>query len=97
MPGLNRVCKKLNVDCAPAVVGFDFSGGGSYPVYDGFVVCEEFGELVTDAWFKDQEEAERKAEEKRLTRIHGNWKKLVKGLIIRERLEAKYNFKGRPE
>lgn len=48
--GLNKVCKKLNVDCASAIVGFDFHGGWSHPVYDGFVVCEEFGDTVIAAW-----------------------------------------------
>lgn len=91
-PGLNRVCKKLNIDCANAVVGFDFHGGYSHPVYEGFVVCKEFAELVTDAWIKDTEEAERKREEKHLDRVYGNWKRLIKGLLIRKRLQLKYNF-----
>lgn len=33
LPGLNRVCKKLGIDCAQAVTGFDSSGGWPYPVY----------------------------------------------------------------
>jgi hypothetical protein len=40
LSGLNRVAKKLNVDCAPAMIGWEFSGGGCHPVFDGFVVCE---------------------------------------------------------
>ncbi|KAI5636690.1 rad4 beta-hairpin domain 3 domain-containing protein [Phthorimaea operculella] len=56
LPGLNRVAKKLNIDCAPAMTGFDFNGGWSHPVYDGFVVCKEFEEIVTDAWVKEFEE-----------------------------------------
>lgn len=50
MPGLNKVAKKLNIDCASAVVGFDFHGGWNHPTYDGFVVCEEFAEVLTAAW-----------------------------------------------
>lgn len=92
LPGLNKVCKKLGVDCAQAVVGFDFNGGFSHPVFDGFVVCEEFLEQVQDAWCREQEEVERKAEEKFEARVYGNWKKLIKGLFIRERLKRKYNF-----
>lgn len=52
MPGLNRVAKKLDIDCAPAVVGWDFHGGGSHPVLDGFIVCEEFKDVLLDAWNK---------------------------------------------
>lgn len=50
MPGLNKVAKKLNVDCAPALVGFDFHSGWSHPTYDGYVVCKEFEEALVAAW-----------------------------------------------
>lgn len=50
MAGLNKVCRRLNVDCASAIVGFDFHGGWSHPVYDGFVICEEFADKVIAAW-----------------------------------------------
>lgn len=53
VPNLMRVAKKLNIDCAPAMTGFEYSGGGySHPVYDGFVVCKEFEEIITEAWLK---------------------------------------------
>ncbi|GBO98853.1 DNA repair protein complementing XP-C cells homolog [Eumeta japonica] len=92
LPGLNKVARKLNIDCAPAMIGFDFNGGWTHPVYDGFVVCKEFEEILTDAWFKDQEEQERREQEKLDARVYGNWKRLIKGLLIRERLKEKYGF-----
>lgn len=49
VPGLDKVAKKLDIDCAPALTGFEFSGI-SRPVFDGFVVCEEFKEILLDAW-----------------------------------------------
>lgn len=90
--GLNRICKKLGIDCAHAVIGFDFHQGACHPLYDGFVVCEEFADQVTAAWYQDQEEQEKKEQDKYEARVYGNWKKLIKGLIIRERLKRKYNF-----
>ncbi|XP_063379711.1 DNA repair protein complementing XP-C cells homolog isoform X1 [Cydia fagiglandana] len=92
LPGLNKVAKKLNIDCAPAMTGFDFNGGWSHPVYDGFVVCQEFEEVVTQAWLEDQEEMERREREKTEARVYGNWKRLIKGLMIKERLKLKYGF-----
>ncbi|XP_055918743.1 DNA repair protein complementing XP-C cells homolog [Eupeodes corollae] len=92
LPGLNRVCKKLGIDCASAVIGFDFHQGSCHPLYDGFVVCEEFADTVVDAWNKEQEEIERKEQDKYEARVYGNWKKLIKGLLIRERLKLKYNL-----
>ncbi|XP_072941548.1 DNA repair protein complementing XP-C cells homolog [Epargyreus clarus] len=92
LPGLNRVAKKLNIDCAPAMTGFDFNGGWSHPVYDGFVVCKEFEDIIINAWQEDQEEQERKEMEKLEARVYGNWRRLIKGLLIRERLKLKYGF-----
>lgn len=92
MPGLNRICKKLGIDCVNAVVGFDFHQGACHPTYDGFVVCEEFEDQVVAAWHQDQEEQELKEQEKYEARVYGNWKKLIRGLLIRERLKIKYNF-----
>ncbi|EDV55925.2 DNA repair protein complementing XP-C cells homolog isoform X2 [Drosophila erecta] len=92
LPGLLRICKKLNIDCANAVIGFDFHQGACHPMYDGFIVCEEFREVVTAAWEEDQQEQARKEQEKYETRVYGNWKKLIKGVLIRERLKKKYNF-----
>lgn len=91
-PGVNKVCKRLKVDYAPAVVGFDFHSGYSHPVYEGYVVCQEFAELVTDEWVKDTEEAAKRDAEKYQERVLGNWKRLIKGLLIRRRLQSKYNF-----
>jgi xeroderma pigmentosum group C-complementing protein len=54
--GLQRTLRKLNIDAAPAMMGWDFSGRGCHPVFDGYVVCQEFEDLVLDAWNKDQQE-----------------------------------------
>ncbi|GAB0097557.1 hypothetical protein DMENIID0001_132070 [Sergentomyia squamirostris] len=97
LPGINKICKKLNIDCAPAITGFDFHNGWCHPTLDGFVICKEFEDTVLDAWNVEQDEAERKEEEKRNKRVYGNWRKLIKGLFIRARLQAKYNFKGEEE
>lgn len=94
LPGLNKICRKLNIDCASAITGFDFHGGWSHPVYDGFVVCSEFEDTCIAAWHLEQEEIEKKENEKIEKRVYTNWKKLIKGLLIRERLKARYDFGG---
>ncbi|KAF2894976.1 hypothetical protein ILUMI_11209 [Ignelater luminosus] len=97
LPGLNKIAKKMDIDCAPAVVGFDFHTGGSHPTFDGFVVCEEHSESLIAAWYMEQEEQEKREQEKLEKRVYGNWRKLIKGLLIRERLKARYNFGGPSE
>nr|CAH7736099.1 unnamed protein product [Callosobruchus chinensis] len=97
LPGLNRICKRMNIDCASAIVGFDFHCGGSVPSYDGFVVCEEYADQLIAAWELEQEDREQREKEKVEKRVYGNWKRLIKGLLIRERLNRKYNFDiGKP-
>ena len=66
------------------MIGWDFSGGGCHPVFDGLVVCKvsqssihlwtrnSFQEneiLLRDAWAKEQEVQERREEEKREKRV----------------------------
>ncbi|XP_014472130.1 PREDICTED: DNA repair protein complementing XP-C cells homolog [Dinoponera quadriceps] len=92
LPGLNRIARKLNIDCASAVVGFNFGCMGAVPAIEGFVVCAEYEDTLRDAWETEQVEAAKRATEKREKRVYGNWRKLIKGLLIREKLSQKYEF-----
>ncbi|XP_038265806.1 DNA repair protein complementing XP-C cells [Dermochelys coriacea] len=90
LPNLHRVARKLDIDCVQAITGFDFHGGYSHPVTDGYIVCEEYKEVLIAAWENEQAEIEKKEKEKREKRALGNWKLLAKGLLIRERLKQRY-------
>ncbi|XP_014001789.2 DNA repair protein complementing XP-C cells [Salmo salar] len=94
LPNLQRVAKKLDMDCAAAVTGFDFHGGYSHAVTDGYIVCEEHEEILRAAWVEDQEIQRQKEKEKREKRAVANWTLLVKSLLIRERLQRRYGKKG---
>ncbi|KAK2529462.1 Xpc [Columba guinea] len=96
LPNLNRLARKLDIDCAQAITGFDFHGGYSHPVTDGYVVCEEYKDILLAAWENEQAEMEKKEKEKREKRALGNWKLLTKGLLIRERLKQRYSLKTEP-
>uniref|UniRef100_H3APK5 XPC complex subunit, DNA damage recognition and repair factor n=1 Tax=Latimeria chalumnae TaxID=7897 RepID=H3APK5_LATCH len=65
VPSLHKVARKLDIDCVPAVTGFDFHSGYSHPVVDGYIVCEEYQDLLLAAWDKDQAEMEQKKREVR--------------------------------
>ncbi|XP_060017041.1 DNA repair protein complementing XP-C cells isoform X3 [Lagenorhynchus albirostris] len=90
LPNLHRVARKLNIDCAQAVTGFDFHKGYSHPITDGYIICEEYKDVLLAAWENEQALIEKKEKEKREKRALGNWKLLVKGLLIRERLRLRY-------
>ncbi|KAH7952679.1 hypothetical protein HPB49_000407 [Dermacentor silvarum] len=89
-PGLARVAAKLNIDCVPAVVGFEGHCRGVHPVFDGWVVCEEFKDTLMAAWEEEQANISNREEEKRMKRVYGNWKRLIKGVLIKEKLRMKY-------
>ncbi|EHA98684.1 DNA repair protein complementing XP-C cells [Heterocephalus glaber] len=91
LPNLHRVARKLDIDCAPAVTGFDFHGGYCHAVTNGYVVCEEFRDVLLTAWENEQALIEKKEKERREKRALGNWKLLARGLLIRERLRMRYS------
>ncbi|XP_014211733.1 DNA repair protein complementing XP-C cells [Copidosoma floridanum] len=97
LPALNRVARKLNIDCAPACIGFNFGCRGALPAFQGFVVCQEYEDTIREAWEEEQVLAQMRAREKREKKIYGNWKKLIKGLLIREKLDTKYRFRDEEE
>ncbi|XP_055605797.1 DNA repair protein complementing XP-C cells homolog isoform X1 [Uranotaenia lowii] len=92
LPNVSKICRKLNVDYAVAVVGFGVHAGGNHPVFDGIVICKEFENVVLENYKREQLEQEKRKHEQRQCRIYGNWKKLIKGMLIRNRLINKYKF-----
>ena len=54
------------------------------------MVCEENAEALMDAWNQEQEIKQKREQEKREKRVLDNWKRLVKGLMFREKMRAKY-------
>ncbi|KAJ0036505.1 hypothetical protein NQD34_005182 [Periophthalmus magnuspinnatus] len=93
LTNLNHVARKLDLDAAPAVTGFDFHGGYSHAVTDGYIVCEEHEEILRAAWVEEQELYKQKEKEKREKKAISNWTLLTKGLLIRERLKQRYGPK----
>merc|ERR1712008_180894 len=68
----------------------EINRGGSFPAFDGYVVCEEMQDTIMDAWNVYAEEQERKAHEKKEKRVLENWRKLTKGLVMYHKIKRKY-------
>nr|AER00320.2 xeroderma pigmentosum group C [Hydra vulgaris] len=92
MANMQKIARKLKVDHAPAMMGWDFHGGFSHPVFEGIVVAKEHEDLLLDAWRREEELLEKKEKEKREKVIYENWKTLIKGLLIQNKLKLKYKF-----
>lgn len=88
--GTVRVCKKLGVDYAEAVTGFEFGSKMAVPVIEGVVVAEENEGLVTDAWITEEAEKRKREQLKAEKRILQMWRKFLFGLRIAERVREEY-------
>ncbi|KAI4188728.1 MAG: hypothetical protein L6R41_001967, partial [Letrouitia leprolyta] len=60
-----KICKRLGIDFAEAVTGFEFGKQRAVPVITGVVVAKENEEMVIEEWEKDEEERKIKEEGKR--------------------------------
>ncbi|XP_065829073.1 DNA repair protein complementing XP-C cells homolog [Oscarella lobularis] len=96
LPNIQKVARKLGIDCAAAMMGWDFLGGFNVPVFDGIVVCSEFEQVLIEAWEQQREEMEKQIAVKREKVVYERWKKLIKTLLIRERLRTKYQEFAEP-
>ncbi|CAN1122911.1 DNA repair protein RAD4 [Linum perenne] len=90
LPRVFNVAKRLGIDYAPAMVGFEFKNGRSVPVFNGIVVCTEFKDVILEAF--DEEEDRRKAEERKRDEVMAvsRWYQLLSSMITRERLNRLY-------
>ncbi|GAQ06589.1 DNA repair protein rhp42 [Aspergillus lentulus] len=90
LPGTVRICKKLGIDYAEAVTGFEFGSKMAVPVIQGVVVASENEDLVKDAWRAEDAEKRKKEQLKAEKRILQTWRKFLFGLRIAERVREEY-------
>ncbi len=85
-----KLCKKLGIDFAPALVAWEFHNGKNTPKIDGIIVCEEQAEFLKDAWEQEQARIIEEKQKKKEKIVVKRWETLVKKLLIRENLREKY-------
>lgn len=88
--GATRVCKRLGIDFAEAVVDFEFGHRMAVPVIQGVVIAEEHFDHVMEELAKDEAEKKRKEDEKRRKAVLAMWRRLLMGMRIRERIRKEY-------
>ncbi len=71
-------------------LGFDAHGGGSHPIIEGIVICQEHEESLRDAIEQQKQINIEKELKKKEDRVYKNWRKLIRGLIIKQNLAKKY-------
>ncbi|GJC78470.1 DNA repair protein rhp42 [Colletotrichum liriopes] len=90
IPRAVKVCKRLKIDYAEAVVDFEFGNRMAVPVIQGVVIAEEYHDQVMEEIHKDEAERARKEDEKRRKEALRVWSKFLKGLRIVERIRQDY-------
>ncbi|KAI9283030.1 hypothetical protein BC943DRAFT_105072 [Umbelopsis sp. AD052] len=88
--GIGKIARKLGVDFADAVVGFEFVKQRSVPVLNGIVVPAEAEEMVLEAWQETQAHESRKALAKQEVDIYTRWKRLITSALLHKRLNEAY-------
>ncbi|WEW59606.1 hypothetical protein PRK78_005080 [Emydomyces testavorans] len=89
-PSTVRVCKKLGVEYAEAVTGFEFGSKMAVPVIQGVVVAAENEGLVKDAWRAEDAQKRERERLKQEKLILSTWRKFIMGLRISERIQEEY-------
>lgn len=85
-----RICKRLGIDYAEAVTGFEFGKQRAVPVITGVVVAAEHKNSIIAEWERDEEERRKKEEGKREKVALHLWRKFLMGLRIIERVREEY-------
>ncbi|RWA13808.1 hypothetical protein EKO27_g1309 [Xylaria grammica] len=88
--GAVRVCKRLGIDFAEAVVGFEFGHRMAVPVIQGVVIAQEHHGHLLEELEKDEAERARKEDEKRRKAALSTWRRFLMGLRIADRIQQDY-------
>lgn len=88
--GAAKVCKRIQIDYAEAVVDFEFGHRMAVPVIQGVVIAEEYHDQVMRELEKDEAERRRKEDEKRRKVALGKWRKFLMGMRIAQKIREEY-------
>lgn len=89
-PYAKMAARKLGIDFAPAMTGFEIRGGRSIPKIEGVVVAADNGDLVVDAARETAQAAFKRQEEKARQEACERWRKLFRTVNAREKIRKKY-------
>lgn len=70
---------------------FEFAKMRSVPVINGVVVAEENRQILLEAWEEHDQNETMKAIAKQEKESVLRWRKLIKGLLIKARLDSEYS------
>jgi hypothetical protein len=90
------VARKLGISAAPAMIGWTYRQCRSVPDIDGVVVCQDKATILAEAHEEHEALKAERQEQRRMKRVIDTWKKLVRGVLLRETLERRYGGEASP-
>lgn len=90
MQRLVPVAKRLGIDFASAMVGFEIRNGRSVPIFEGIVICEEFRDAIMQAYSEEEERREIEEKKKNERQALSRWNQLLRSIATRLRLQNAY-------
>ncbi|RKF55901.1 DNA repair protein rhp41 [Golovinomyces cichoracearum] len=88
--GIPKICRRLNIDFASAVTGFEFGNRMAVPIITGVLVAEEYQDTIIQEWLKDEEIRVEREEMKRKKAALNMWKKLLVCQRVIKRCKNEY-------
>lgn len=89
-PRLAGIARKLGIPYAPCMLGFEPHGGRGTPLIRGIVVHDHNVALIREASIEWESHVVEKERNERRKEVLKKWKRLVVGLLTKERLERDY-------
>eukprot|EP00127_Corallochytrium_limacisporum_P003432 Clim_evm60s149 gene=Clim_evmTU60s149 len=89
----DTIAKKLGIDFAKAVVDFEYQSGRMVPITKGIVVCQETEDFILAGIAEYEAMEARKLAEAKSKRTVGNWSRICRLLIHRDRIQRQFNYK----
>ncbi|KAJ8606615.1 hypothetical protein MRB53_040844 [Persea americana] len=80
-----EIARKLEIDHAEAVTGFEFKARGAIPVIKGVLVADENADRLLEAWHEFEEARIKREDKRRQEMCLKMWAKMLKGLRIKSR------------
>eukprot|EP00210_Caulerpa_lentillifera_P007977 g7616.t1 len=93
-PNLAPICRKLGIDFAPALVGFELlKHGRQVPRIQGIVICSEFENQVVEAYWEREKAREEALEKERSQYAINGWRALLSVVHANIKLHLRYKKK----
>ncbi|KAI2510277.1 mismatch repair [Fragilaria crotonensis] len=89
-PRIALVAKKLEIPYAPCLLGFEGHGGNRTPTIRGIVVHQHSVEILKEAYREYERHVLEQEHDESQRRILRRWKKLINGILLKDRLEREY-------